>query len=652
MERRWLLFFLLSLVIIQVFMMFNKPQTPAERRGAAGETTATLARESTGTITSITIAEETSATASAAAASASAPVRGPRMVENTSITIAQHPGEITTVTTSKYAIGVDQVGAVINSWRLLDPGSQSFVKSLETSAGIEMVRRIPTVNQGDVANQSWPLQVSFREANAQSYEDFNDIKWKTKAARESDRQTIAEFESPTIRGIRVEKALLVPEDKYFSKLRVTLVNDSESTVSIFDENNRGLTLRWGPGLVDRHVGDEHQSEAAYDRAVLRVNDGVESFNPAADKDALEADGPIRWAGVDSKFFAALLVPEQPDDAARMRHYYFRTLVPGSHKANIKGYVPPLVMELSTDRFDLPAKGSRTFEYGVYLGPKKRVILKEYKHELETLMFHDSWGFMRAIYLFLTALLNWIYNLVHNFGVAIILLTVIVRLATFPLTQHSIKLQAKTMAEQAKIKPYLEQINEKYKDNPQEKNKQVWKVYQEHGISPFGALRGCVPMLLQLPVFYGLYRVSNDTIDLKGASFMWIKDLSLPDHLFHIGAGLPLIPEWFNLLPILMGGTQVLSTWVASARVPVQDPTQKQIMYIMPLMLTFMLYSMPSGLMLYWIASNIWQIGQTMLTNQHMKHEEAARQQQGGRPTPPPAPPVSAKKDGPARQKKR
>ncbi len=159
------------------------------------------------------------------------------------------------------------------------------------------------------------------------------------------------------------------------------------------------------------------------------------------------------------------------------------------------------------------------------------------------------------------------------------------------------------------------------------------------------------MLLQLPVFFGLYRVCNDTIDLQGAHFMWIRDLSHPDHLLRIGSQIPLVPEYLNLLPVLMAATQMLATWVASANMKQMDPTQKQMMYLMPLMLLFMLYSMPSGLMLYWIASNIWQIGQTMITNRIMRREQAA-QGLAGVPHPPVAPPPPPAPAAPKRRKRR
>jgi YidC/Oxa1 family membrane protein insertase len=637
---RWILFLLLSFVVVQAFTLWmQKTQPRPDVRSVVrdGATTGTV-EQTTGTTESLPAART-------ALPSPAAPTPGPapRMLENTSIPLALHPGEITTVTTQKYSIELDSVGAVASSWRLLDPGSRSYVRSVETSRGIELVRRIPAPAGEAAASQTWPLEISLREANAYSYEDLNHVVWQKHAPSASDdkKDHLLQFESPAFRGIKVKKTYSVPDNEYASTLKITVTNETDSKVTI-DDAGRGLTLRWGPGLLERPPFDKRDENVAYDRAAYRMDDSVQSAVPKPDKEPVEADGKIEWAGVESKFFAALIVPVQPDDAAQKEHFWFRTLIPSAHNVNPKEFVPPLTMELATEKFDLAPKSSRTFEFSVYAGPKKYATLKHYKGRLESLMFHDSWSFMRWIYLFLTDLLNWIFGFVKNYGIAIILLTVIVRLAVFPLTQHSIRIQAKTMSEQQKVKPYIDQINEKYKDNPQEKNRQVWKVYQEHGISPFGALRGCVPMMLQLPIFFGLYKVSNDTIDLQGATFLWIKDLSHPDHLFRIGAALPLVPEYFNLLPLLMGATQMLATWVASANMKQMDPTQKQMMYMMPLMLLFMLYTMPSGLMLYWIASNIWQIGQTIVTNRIMKREEAARGASGVVVLPP-APPPSAKR---------
>ena len=135
----------------------------------------------------------------------------------------------------------------------------------------------------------------------------------------------------------------------------------------------------------------------------------------------------------------------------------------------------------------------------------------------------------------------------------------------------------------------------------------------------------MPLLLQLPIFFGLYRVCSDTIDLQGARFLWIQDLSQPDQLFRLPFVVPFL-GWtsFNLLPILMALTQLLATHVSMARIKVQDPTQKQMMYMMPAVMAVILYTMPSGLMVYWTVSNIWQIFQTMYTNAVMAREDARR----------------------------
>lgn len=653
-QRRWILFLVLSILVIQFFAMLAEKDRAKLKAARRGETTGTLAATSP--------AGTTGTTEMAAGPADTPPLAGgvPRVIENTSITIAAHPGEITSTTMEKYTVGLDSTGAIIGSWRIMDPGSQSFVRTVETSCGIEMVRRIPTGDPGVQVTQTWPLEIGLREQNSRGYEDFNNIAWQKEEVRERGKEgQIVSFLSPDLNGVRLRKIYTFAPGKYMAGLRITVINDNDSTLTFYDGSNRGLVLRWGPGLVERQAAEEKSSEEAYDAAVYRVDNEVRAARPVHGKEPIEGDGRIEWAGVEAKFFAALIIPRQPLDVNLHPNRFFRALVPAAHVVREpngsprKNFVPPLTMELATEKFEVPARGTHSFDFDVYVGPKKHSILKQHGSHMQALVFHDSWSFMRVIYLLLTDFLNWIYRFVHNYGIAIILLTIAVRLATFPLTQHSIRLQAKTMSEQQKIKPFLDQINEKYKDDPQEKNRQVWKIYQEHGISPFAPMRGCVPILLQMPVFVGLYRVCNDTIDLQGATFLWMHDLSKPDHFLGFGANLPLLGPYLNLLPILMGATQILTSWVASSHMKIQDPTQaqmqKQMMYMMPVVFTFMLYSMPAGLMIYWITSNIWQIGQTLVTNRIMKREEALRaaQEQPVLPYAMPAP-VAEETTGPGK----
>src|SRR5690606_35833004 len=224
----------------------------------------------------------------------------------------------------------------------------------EHTTGIEMVQRIPGLNTEFAAQQNWPLEIYLKEQGARSYEDFNHIEW-TSEPIETSGQAAVRLQSPPIRGLRVEKQLELPQDSFYGKLRVTVHNDTSSSLRIFDELNRGLTVRWGPGLVARDLNNPDTSADHYDAAVARDQNDVHVFRPKADGDVLEMNGPLMWAGVESKFFAALLVPEQSEDASPKTTYYFRTLVPRSYQINadeaaspskraaLEKYKAPLVM---------------------------------------------------------------------------------------------------------------------------------------------------------------------------------------------------------------------------------------------------------------------------------------------------------------------
>lgn len=638
-KPKWLLFFALSYLMILGYMYLNPPAEKPEDQAR----TAASAALTTGTLTSAPAQSADGATSATPVLAADG---------NSSVTLQGHPGTLAQLLTNNYNISLDTVGGVVHSWRLRHTGSQSFDPA-ENTTGVEMVRQIPSTDDRPVP-QNWPLEISLKEQGVRSYEDFNHVAWEAENIDAAGRPAVR-LKSPALRGVRVEKTLESPNDSYYSTLRVTVHNDNDSPIPITDEFKRGLTLRWGPGLVERNLADP-DSSAHYDTAVLRDFKDVEVFRPELGGEVMEREGSLQWAGVESKFFAALIIPPQPDDAANRQLYSFRTLVPNSYKVDaaraktvaqrqeLENYHPPLAMELSTPSFDLPAGGSKTFEFGLYVGPKKHSILKQAGHDLENLMYSESWGWMRMIYLALTDLLNLIHRtIVSNYGIAIMLLTVIVKLIVFPLVHRSIKIQAKSSAEMKRVKPHLEAINEKYKEDPQEKQRQTWKVYQEHGINPLGAMRSCLPVLPQIPIFIGLYRIANDTIDLQGARFLWIKDLSQADHFLHFGTHIPLIGSYLNLLPFLVAGTQIISSKISMSRAMQnitdenQRQMQKMMIYLIPVMVLVTMYHFPSGLMLYWIASNVWQIGQSLITNRILDREEEKHLKAG----PPPRKPKKA-----------
>jgi YidC/Oxa1 family membrane protein insertase len=197
-------------------------------------------------------------------------------------------------------------------------------------------------------------------------------------------------------------------------------------------------------------------------------------------------------------------------------------------------------------------------------------------------------------------LDYIYKLTKNYGVAILLLTLLIRLLLWIPSNSSFKQMKETQSKMAVIKPRMETLKKIYKDDPQKLNEETMKLYQEYKINPFG---GCLPMLLQLPIFIALYGTLINVVELKGAKFaFWITDLSQPDKFF--------------ILPVFMGVTMLLQQKMSAQ--PSMDQqsemSQKLLLYGMPIFLTFMSFSWPAGLMLYWSISNVLGILQQLLVN--------------------------------------
>ncbi|MDQ7055380.1 MAG: membrane protein insertase YidC [Persephonella sp.] len=190
-------------------------------------------------------------------------------------------------------------------------------------------------------------------------------------------------------------------------------------------------------------------------------------------------------------------------------------------------------------------------------------------------------------------LHFFYNFTHNWGVAIILLTVVIRIIFFPLNHKSLK----AMKKMADLAPEIKKLQKKYKDDPQKLQQEMMKLYAEHGANP---MSGCLPIIVQIPVFIALYNVLMVTVELKNAPFiLWITDLSSKDPYY--------------ILPILMGLSMIAQQWVT----PSSDKNQKMIMYIMAVVFTFMFMNFPSGLVLYWLTNNILGLAQGYIINRSM-----------------------------------
>jgi YidC/Oxa1 family membrane protein insertase len=188
---------------------------------------------------------------------------------------------------------------------------------------------------------------------------------------------------------------------------------------------------------------------------------------------------------------------------------------------------------------------------------------------------------------------WIHDHIwpYNYGVAIILLTFLIRIIFWPLN-HKSMVSTRHMQE---IQPLIAAVREKYKDSPQKQQQEMMALYKEHKINPMG---GCLPMLIQIPVFFALFVVLRGAIELRFSSFLWIADLSTPENLFK-----DTLPFAINILPIFMGVTM----WLQQRMTPAGDPQQQRMMMMMPVLFTFMFYGFPSGLSLYWSVNQVMMI---------------------------------------------
>jgi YidC/Oxa1 family membrane protein insertase len=205
-----------------------------------------------------------------------------------------------------------------------------------------------------------------------------------------------------------------------------------------------------------------------------------------------------------------------------------------------------------------------------------------------------------------------HSLIPNWGVAILILTIVIKVVLYPFTHKSYQSTSKMQA----LAPKINELKAKYKDNPTKMNQEMANIYKSEGVNPLG---GCLPLLLQMPIFIALYGLLNKHFDLRGAVFIpgWITDLSGPETIFTLPFSIPFLGSDIHLLPILFALTMVISTkTMQSPGAAGQQGSMKMMMYFMPLFLFFVLYSAPSGLLIYWIMTNVLTMFQQKATSKH------------------------------------
>ncbi len=303
--------------------------------------------------------------------------------------------------------------------------------------------------------------------------------------------------------------------------------------------------------------------------------------------------PMKWVAAKNKFFVEILTPEWGCEGATI-------FAERDQVASNVFTIATVSADLLFPEKALEAGQTETKAMSYYVGPKKYLLLRSLGDSRGEVM---QFGFFGPVCKVLLPVLNAIHYVLPNYGVAIILLTILVKVIFWPVTHKG----TESMKKMQKIQPEVKKLRDKYKDNPKKLQEQQMLLYKQHGVNP---LAGCLPMVVQIPVFIGLFTVLRSAVELRFAPFLWIKDLSEPEGLF---AGMIPLVGSLNILPLVMSGTMVLQQKLTPSA---GDPQQQKMMMFMPIMMLFIFYNMPSALVLYWSVSQGLSILQLVM--QHRK----------------------------------
>ena len=372
------------------------------------------------------------------------------------------------------------------------------------------------------------------------------------------------------------------------------------------DRGRAVTprLTWGPGL---EVEDpKHRSNTYYNgQALLYDGTTVTRFaKRKIDQPIVIPETPrMAWAGLEDQYFTALVLPEGGRGAATIAPYAQSALaVPGKSLPDDINTAPVIAIALTQGKAEL------------FVGPKNFGLLTSVGHGLEKAIWFSSYQLIYACAKPVFLALRFVHDhWVANYGVAIVLLTLALRIVLFPLNQFSMVKMRRVAGEMQRVQPKLKAIQAKYKKSkdPEARakmNAETMELYKREGVNPFGGVSGCLPLLIQMPILWAFFDVLTATVELRGAPFFgWIRDLTHPDP--------------FYITPILMGASMfVQQKMTPTANV---DPQQQRMMLFMPVIFTVMFGSLPSGLVLYYFVNNLLGIGQQWLVNRHIARLEAA-----------------------------
>jgi YidC/Oxa1 family membrane protein insertase len=386
--------------------------------------------------------------------------------------------------------------------------------------------------------------------------------------------------------------------------------------------NRAVLLVDLPRTLRTEEADTLEDIRHLSFAFKRGNEDVSStsfskLDPTSPQ--LEA-GPLTWLAVRNKYFITALLGVDNDS----------TFI-GVRLAGVP-HAPRALPREGRVTAVLPVRDG-TFRFQVYAGPQKYTRLHALGRDLENVNQYGGWlhGFVQPFATIVMRILLWIKGTTQlNYGWVLVIFGVMVRLLIWPLNQSAMRSSIRMQ----RLQPQLQEIQKKYRNDPERQREALMKVYQEHGMNPFAPILGCLPMLLPMPVLFALYFVFQNTIEFRGVSFLWLPDLALKDP--------------FYVTPLLMGLSMLLLSWIGMKGAP-QTPQTKMIGYMMPAMMTVLFWNFPSGLNLYYGVQNIVALPQQWLLTRERVKAAGPRSPAGSvSPTGPAKTPKTSKATGAAK----
>ena len=302
---------------------------------------------------------------------------------------------------------------------------------------------------------------------------------------------------------------------------------------------------------------------------------------------LETKKDVTWTGVASQYFCTIVTAEKTKGISAWATRYDTRKLDDARVYGIQGGI-------GMPAFSLAPGQSLVESFQIYAGPKDLAQLRKLGGGQDAAMNFGMFGFVSEFLLWAMNSLNAVF---HNYAAAIIVLTIIIKSLLWPIQNKA----TNQMRKMSLLSPKMTELREKYKDDPQKMNEEVMKLYKEYGVNPFS---GCVPLLIQIPIFFGFYAMLGSAIELRNSSFLWVQDLSQPDTVFKLW-GFPV-----NVLPIVMAGTMI---WQLVITPKSGDAMQQRIFYFMPVIFLVFCYNYASGLALYWTTQNLFSILQLYLT---------------------------------------